>query len=68
MSSRDIDKALKEKKRPDPATLLSEDYYDFLDVFSQRESDKLPLYRPYNYDILLKLGTEPSAQPLRNHL
>ena len=58
---RDIDKALEDKKRPDPATLLPEDYHDLIDVFSRAESDKLPPHRPYNYDILLMPGTEPPA-------
>ena len=40
----DIDKVLEQKKRPDPVILLPEDYYNFLDIFSRLESNKLPLY------------------------
>ena len=65
---RDIEKALEEKKRPNPAILLPECYYDYLNMFSRTESDKLPPYRPYNYDIPLKPGTEPPAEALRNYL
>ena len=61
MLLRDIDKVLKEKKCLDLAILLLEDYQDFLDIFSRRESDKLLLYRLYNYNILLKPGIEPPA-------
>ena len=56
---RDIDKALEQKKRPDPAILLPEDYHDFLDMFSRLEFNKLPPHRPYNYDIPLMPGMEP---------
>ena len=35
VSLRDINKALKQKKKLNPATLLSEDYYNLLDIFSQ---------------------------------
>ena len=67
ISLRDIKKALEEKKRPDPATLLPECYHDYLDIFSRTESDKLPPHRPYDYDIPLKPGTEPPAEALRNY-
>ena len=67
ISLRDIKKALEEKKRPNPITLLSKDYYDFLDIFSRAESDKLAPHRPYDYNILLKPGTEPSAEALQKH-
>ena len=67
ISLRDIDKALNERKRPDPATLLPKEYHDYLDVFSRTESDKLPPHRPYDYDIPLKPGTEPPAEALRKH-
>ena len=58
---------LKERKRPDSTTLVSGDYYNYLDIFSRTKSEKLPPHRPYDYDILLMLGTEPPTQPLRNY-
>ena len=36
-------------------------------MFSRRESDKLLPHRLYNYNILLKPGIEPPAQPLRKY-
>ena len=67
ISLRDIEKALSDKPRSDPATLLSECYYDYLDVFSRADSDKLAPHRPYDYDIPLMPGIEPPALPLRNY-
>ena len=64
---RDIEKALEEKERLDPATLLPEDYHDFLDVFLRAESDKLTPHRLYNYNILLKPGIEPPAEALQKY-
>ena len=64
---RDIKKALEEKKRPNPAILLPKDYHDFLDIFSHTKSDKLILYRLYNYNILLKPGTKPPAEALQKY-
>ena len=40
----DINKALELKKRLDPAISLLEDYYDFLNIFSRLEFNKLLLY------------------------
>ena len=67
ISLRDIKKALSNKLRPNPVTLLPKCYYDFLDVFSRADSDKLAEHRPYNYDILLMPGTEPPALLLHNY-
>ena len=64
---RDIEKALEEKKQPNPTTLLSEDYYDFLDVFLRTKSNKLTPHRLYNYNILLKPGIEPPAEALQKY-
>ena len=60
----DIEKALGEKEYPDPKTLIPEEYYDFLDVFSRAESDKLPPYRLYDHKIDLIPGKEPGYGPL----
>jgi hypothetical protein len=37
---------------------------DFEDVFSPKEADKLPPYRPYDYDIKLIEGKTPPFGPL----
>ena len=60
----DIEKALGEKEYPDPKTLIPEEYYDFLNVFSRAELDKLPPHRPYNYKIDLIPSKEPGYNPL----
>ena len=64
---RDIEKALKEKKQPNPATLLPEDYYNLVNIFSRAKSDKLAPYRLYNYNISLKPDTEPPTEALRKY-
>jgi hypothetical protein len=43
-------------------------YYEFLLVFDQQETNKLPPYREYNYKIKLLLGKLPPAGPLYNML
>ena len=40
----DIKKALAPKKYTNPATKVPVEYYNRLDVFSQKEADKLPEY------------------------
>ena len=47
----DINKALRVKECVDPLPLLSKEYYEFVDVFSRRDLDVLPPYRPYNYRV-----------------
>lgn len=37
------------RKNVDPATLLPKRYHEFLDVFSKREADTLPIHRPYDH-------------------
>ena len=39
ISLRNIDKALKIKKEIDPIIILPVKYYNFLDIFSRKESD-----------------------------
>ena len=48
----------------DPVTLLPEEYYDFLDMFSRAEFNKLVPHWLYNYDIPLMLGIEPPIEAL----
>ena len=48
-------------------TILPKEYHDFLDVFSQTESDKLPPHRPYNYNIPLMPDKEPPTLVLRKY-
>ena len=67
ISLRDIKKALSDKLRPNSVTLLPKCYYNFLDIFSHADSDKLAEHQPYNYDILLMPDIEPPILPLRNY-
>jgi len=53
-----IEKALVPKTLIDLATKLPLEYYDYLNVFSYQESNKLPVYRLYDYSIKLKEGKE----------
>ena len=64
----EIDRAIEERKKEAGGFVLQQDdetedqflrrtvlkeYYDLIDVFSKKESDKLSLYRSYNYKIKL---------------
>ncbi|KAK7179415.1 hypothetical protein PSPO01_14570 [Paraphaeosphaeria sporulosa] len=49
----DIDKALAEKKDINPATKVPPKYHNLLYVFSRKEVDRLPKYRPYDLKIEL---------------
>jgi hypothetical protein len=63
-SMADIEKALAPKIEIDPKEKLPLGYHDFLDVFSQKEADKLPPHRGYDHKIRLKEGTELPFGPL----
>ena len=49
-----IKKALVPKKHINPTTKVLVKYYKYLDIFSQKEANKLAEYRPYNHKIILK--------------
>jgi len=68
MTLQDIEKALAPKVTIDPCEKLPKEYYEFLDVFSKKEADKLPPYRLYNHKIQLKEGAKPPFGPLYNML
>ena len=63
-SSADIAKALEDKPRPDPKSLLPPEFHEFLDVFSRQAADKLPPHRPYDHRIELQPGKEHGYGPL----
>ena len=67
ISLRDIDKALNDKLKPDSATLLPQEYHDYLNVFSYADSKQLAPHRPYDYDIPLRSGKEPPVLSLRKY-
>jgi len=66
VSLKDVERALAPKAVIDPREKLPEDYHEFVDVFSRQEADKLPSHRPYDHEIRLKEGTEPSFGPLHD--
>ena len=60
ISIHNIEKALAQTSTIDPAKKLSTEYHDFLDIFSQADSDILPPHRPYDYKIpLMEEKTSP---------
>jgi len=46
----------RKSKDVDPATILPEQYVDFLDVFSRKEADRLPPHRPSDHAIEIQSG------------
>ena len=64
ISVEDIEEALREKPRVDPATILPKVYHEYLRVFSKDEADRLPPHRPSDHRIILKSGSEAPWGPL----
>ena len=60
----DIEKALALKKHTNPAIKVPVDHYKYLDVFLQKEANKLAEHWLYNYKIILKEGKQPRFRPL----
>jgi len=52
----DIKKALVLKKHTNPAIKVLVCHYNNLEVFLQKEADKLAEHQPYNHKIILKEG------------
>ena len=67
---RDLNRVLDPPWKPalninvDPTTFVLPEYYEFLDVFSQKNSEQLPSFGEYDYHIHLKEGTKPPYGPL----
>jgi len=60
----DIEKALALKKHTNPAIKVLVCHYKHLEVFSQKEANKLVKHWLYNYKIILKEGKQPGFGPL----
>jgi len=56
--------AYRKSKDVDPALLLPKTYWEYLDVFSRKEANELPPYRPYDHAIDLLPDKEPPYGPL----
>ena len=48
----------------DPKSVVPEEYHDFLDVFSKKNSDTLPPHRKYDHKIQLEEEQKPGHAPL----
>jgi hypothetical protein len=60
----DIKKALILKKYTNPAIKVLVCHYKYLNIFSQKEADKLAEYQLYNHKIIFKEGKQPGFKPL----
>jgi len=60
----DIKKALVPKKYTNPATKVLVCHYKHLEVFLQKEVDKLVEHQLYNHKIILKEGKQLGFGPL----
>ena len=59
-----IKKALALKKHTNPVTKVPIEYYNYLDIFLQKEANKLLKRHPYNYKIIVKEGKYSRFRPL----
>ena len=59
-----IKKALVLEKYTDPAIKVLVCHYKHLNIFLQKEADKLAEYWLYNYKIIFKEGKQPRFKPL----
>ena len=66
ISMKDIEKVLNLKQPTDPATVLSKEYNEFLDVFSRQLADTLPPHQPHDHHIHLKPRSQPTFKLLYN--
>ena len=48
----------------DPKSVVPQEYHDFLDVFSKKNSDTLPPHQKYDHKIYLKEEQKPGHAPL----
>lgn len=57
---------MKKKARPETnlKSIVPEEYHDFQDVFSKKNSDTLSFYQMFNYKIILKEQQENGYTPL----
>lgn len=51
---RDLEYQAKKKVRPEtnPRSIITEKYYNFLDIFSKKNSDIFPFHQKYNHRII----------------
>ena len=54
----------KARAETDPKSVVPQEYHDFLDVFSKKNSDTLPPHRKYDHKIHLEEEQKPGHAPL----
>ena len=66
VSMRDIQYQTEKEARAetDPKSVVPQEYHDFLDVFSKKDSDTLLLHRKYDHKIHLEEEQKPGLAPL----
>ncbi len=66
VSMRDIQYQAEKEARVeiDPKSVIPQEYHDFLDVFSKKDSDTLPPHRKYDHKIYLEEEQKPGHAPL----
>src|SRR5438034_3091329 len=64
ISITDIEKTLKLKKYTNSAKKVLKKYYKFLDIFFQKEADKLSKHHLYNYKIKLEFEKQLSFKSI----
>ena len=63
-SLKNVEKALRPKQRTDPATKLLPKLHEFFELFSEKEANKLPPHRLYDYKIKFIKSKQPKYGPL----
>ena len=63
-SLKDVEKALKPKQRIDLITKLFSELHEFFELFSEKETNKLPPHKPYDHKIKFIKGKQPGYGPL----
>ena len=66
ISMRDIQYQAKKKARAETnlTSVVSQKYYDFLDIFSKKDSDTLSLHQKYNHKMHMEEKQQPGHAPL----
>ena len=66
VSIRDIQYQAEKEARAEtnPKSVVPQEYYNFLDVFSKKDLDTLPPHRKYDYQIQLEKKQKPGHAPL----
>ena len=66
ISMRDLEYQVEKKVKPEtnPRSVLSEEYHNLLDVFSEKDSDTLSSHRKYDHKIILEERQRPGHSPL----